>query len=238
MSGCRQITGVIGGAGVAATNKLCELMEISGLHGGAFRDAHHPEMIIFQATQAPSRSMFLEGKGESYLEAYLEVARKLQAAGATKIAMCCNTAHWGIGVLERESGLPFINLVRETVLEARTTGGKTIGLLASDGCLKGNVYEPYFADLLPACNLLYPPPALQREVTRGICNIKNKARLLPKGHADRPESIFQRVAAQMFEAGAELLLIGCTDIRVDFSCANSVDSLEVLAKCIIREFAR
>lgn len=231
----KHIIGVIGGAGVAATNKLCELVEISGLRGGAFRDAHHPEMIIFQASQAPSRSMFLEGKGESYLEAYLEVARKLQAAGATKIAMGCNTAHWGIESLERESGLPFINLVREVALEARAAGGKNIGLLVSDGCLKGKVYEPYVEEILPDCNLVYPSPELQREVTRGICNIKNSSRLLPEGHPDRPKSIFTRIAASMFDAGADLLVIGCTDIRVDFTCPGTVDSLEVLVKCIIRD---
>ena len=52
--------GIIGGAGVAATNKLLELIENKLTKEGAFRDCHHPEMIIWQATQAPSRSLFLE----------------------------------------------------------------------------------------------------------------------------------------------------------------------------------
>ena len=55
--------GVIGGNGVAATNRLCQLIEEIGVKDGAFRDAHHPEMIIWQATQVPSRSMYLEGRG-------------------------------------------------------------------------------------------------------------------------------------------------------------------------------
>ena len=35
--------GVIGGNGVAATNKLLSLIEENKTINGAFRDAHHPE---------------------------------------------------------------------------------------------------------------------------------------------------------------------------------------------------
>ena len=38
--------GVIGGNGVAATNKLSQIIEERLTQGGAFRDAHHPEMLI------------------------------------------------------------------------------------------------------------------------------------------------------------------------------------------------
>lgn len=68
--------GVIGGNGVAATNKLLSLIEENKTINGAFRDAHHPEMIIWQATQAPSRSMYLEGRGPSWIEDYVNIAGK------------------------------------------------------------------------------------------------------------------------------------------------------------------
>ena len=42
--------GVIGGNGVAATNRLCDMIERKVTAAGAFRDAHHPEMIVWQAT--------------------------------------------------------------------------------------------------------------------------------------------------------------------------------------------
>lgn len=48
-----KIVGIIGGAGVAATNKLNELLEIELTQKGAFRDAHHPQILTFQATKLP-----------------------------------------------------------------------------------------------------------------------------------------------------------------------------------------
>ena len=75
--------GVIGGNGVAATNKLCQLIEEDLTKNGAYRDVHHPEMIVWQATQAPSRSMYLEGKGPSWIEDYVNVGLKLKECGCT-----------------------------------------------------------------------------------------------------------------------------------------------------------
>ena len=103
--------GVIGGNGVAATNKLCQLIEEKLTKNGAFRDAHHPEMLIWQATKAPSRSMYLEGRGPSWIEDYVEIGKKLKACGCTKLCMCCNTAHYAIELLQEQIGLPFYNLL-------------------------------------------------------------------------------------------------------------------------------
>ncbi|MDR2628802.1 MAG: amino acid racemase [Puniceicoccales bacterium] len=187
------IFGIIGGNGVAATNKLLELIENKYTENGAFRDAHHPEMLIYQATQAPSRSMFLEGRGESFIGDYVEVGKKLKNAGATTLCMCCNTAYYAIEILQKEIGLPFINLIAEVVRVAKNTGEKNIGLAAAVGCLAGKVYEKQFAALFPEVNIIYPDAAMQKEVTRGIVNVKNKNRFLPDDHSDRPKNIFQNV---------------------------------------------
>jgi aspartate racemase len=229
--------GVIGGNGVAATNKLNELIENKLTKEGAFRDFHHPEIIIYQATQSPSRSMFLEGKGESFIDDYVSIAKKLKQAGAEEICICCNTAHYAIDEISEKAGIPFINLISEVVKKVPGRG-INIGLIASNGCLKGKVYEKYFSALSPPpppprLNIIYPDEKFQKEVTRGICNIKNSCRFLPKNHPDRPFSIFKEVCKHLFDRDAHIIIIGCTDIRVDFKSKNTIDSLEVLAQCVI-----
>ena len=117
--------GVIGGNGVAATNRLCFLVEEKITKAGAYRDAHHPEMIILQATQVPSRSMYLEGRGESFIPGYIDVGRKLKACGCTELCMCCNTAHYAIDLLPEQIGLPFINLLDEVAKRCNELGVKS-----------------------------------------------------------------------------------------------------------------
>ncbi len=227
------IIGVIGGAGVAATNKLCELIEMRFTQDGAFRDCHHPEMIIYQATQAPSRSMFLEGRGPSFIDDYVMVGKKLKSAGADMLCMCCNTAHYALPVLQEQIDIPFINMIEEVALKCRKTGKTKFGLVASDGCLKGSVYEKYFSKVFPSAQLIYPNEEYQKEVTKGICNVKNNHRFDPIDSEDRPYFIFDKVYNHLKEKGAEIVIMGCTDIRVDYENECVVDSLEVLAERII-----
>jgi aspartate racemase len=233
----KKIVGVIGGNGVAATNKLCELIETRFTQNGAFRDVHHPEMIIWQATQAPSRSMYLEGLGPNFIDDYVAIGKKLsQQGGATVLCMCCNTAHYSIEEIAKKTNLPFLNLVKEVVKEVAKNSLKTVGLIAANGCLFGKVYEKYFECICPETQIIYPDAEFQKEATRGICNIKNQSRFLDEKHHDRPKNIFTKVYNHLMEKGVEKVIIGCTDIRVDFVHNNTIDSLEKLAEIIINYY--
>lgn len=227
--------GIIGGAGVAATNKLLDMIEKELTMNGAFRDCHHPEMVIIQATKAPSRSMYLEGRGESFIEDYVDVAIKLRLAGADLICMSCNTAHYAIDEISRKSNVNFINLVNEVVLETGKRNVSKVGLIATDGCLKGKVYEKYFAKYYPDIELLYPDDEYQKLVTKGICNIKNKHRFDDINSSERPNYIFRQVKEHLKSKGAQIVVMGCTDIRVDYFDEDCIDSLEILKNSILRE---
>ncbi|MDR2835051.1 MAG: amino acid racemase [Bacteroidales bacterium] len=229
----KKIIGVIGGNGVAATNKLCELIENKLTLEGAFRDVHHPEIIIYQATQAPSRSMFVEGRGPSYIEDYVNIGKKLKDTGVSVLCMCCNTAHYAIEEIQKRVDIPFINIIEEVALEAKKMKKQKLGLIASDGCVIGKVYEKWFDKIYPEAQIIYPSIDFQKEVTRGICNMKNKNRFLEDNHPDRPQTIFSNLYNHLIEKGAEIVIMGCTDIRVDFNKENTIDSLEILVNKII-----
>ena len=231
-----EVIGIIGGAGVAATNKLLELIEVKLTQNGAYRDCHHPEMIIYQATQVPSRSMYLEGKGASFIPGYVEIAKKLKNSGATKCCMCCNTAHYAIDEIEKKSEIDFLNLIQEVVLVAKNSGKINFGLVASEGALKGRVYEKYFESIFPEAKLIYPSEELQKEVTKGICNVKNIKRFAKDDDTENPKIIFRNVEKKLLEQGADLVITGCTDIRVCFQGYKVIDSLEILASLILKQF--
>lgn len=232
--------GIIGGNGVAATNLLNTCIEQKITQRGAFRDAHHPEIITWQATQAPSRSMFLEGRGESFLPQYIEIGKQLKQAGCTKLCMCCNTAHALLDELQEEIGLPFINLIQIAVQKAVQTKGRKIGLLVSDGCLLGNVYGKYF-EKYPDLEILYPHAEFQKMVTRGICGVKDSSRFVPLSDPERPRNLWKSVCQHLSQRGADLIILGCTDIAVDwetdvFTDVPVINSLMILADAIYEEY--
>ncbi len=230
-----KIVGIIGGAGVAATNKLNELLEIELTQKGAFRDAHHPQILTFQATQAPSRSIYLEGKGEDFTKDYIDIAKRLQNFGAQTLCMCCNTAHYSFETIK--AALPkvkMLNLIESAVLKVKQSGAKSVGLVASDSCLKGRVYERYFEKICPEVKIIYPNAEFQKKVTQGICNIKNAHRFDTMDSKARPKNIFKQVCEHLL-GGGDIILLGCTDIRVDYYEKENIDSLEVLKDLILKE---
>lgn len=232
--------GIIGGNGVAATNRLLQLIENKVVGLGGYRDAHHPEIIAWQATQVPSRSMYLEGRGESFIPGYVDVGRKLKNCGCTELCMCCNTAHYAIDELEREIELPFINLLAEVALRCNQLGVKRIGMMCSDGLRKIGLYDKYFSSSNPQMQLVYPTDELQRFVTLGICNAKNNKRNNPEGD-EYPENLYTKICDWFIEQGVDCIVGGCTDISAVFSPkewkgTKYVDSLEVLADKILENY--
>lgn len=231
--------GVIGGNGVAATNKLCQLIEEKLTRNGAFRDAHHPEMIIWQATQAPSRSMYLEGRGPSWIEDYVEIGKKLKSCGCTELCMCCNTAHYAVDELSEKIGIKFINLLDLVALRCKELDVHRIGMMCSDGLRKVGLYENRFALIAPEIEFIYPDEDQQRLVTRGICNAKSVVRFEDKlSNDNHPYNCFVKVCDHLLiEKNVDCIVAGCTDIcnvYLPSSNINYVDSLTVLADYIVK----
>lgn len=232
--------GVIGGNGVAATNRLCDMMERRVTELGAYRDAHHPEMIVWQATQAPSRSMFLEGKGPDWRPDYIRIAKQLKALGCDIGCMCCNTAHYAVKEISQASGLRFVNLLEEVVKSAQATGEERFEIFCTEGARKFNLYGAVFDKLFPRAGILYPSEARQKMVTKVICGVKNKSRMLPFNDEQSPRYLLQRL---LDEACAPVIL-GCTDLRVAYALGEpvdahvAVDSLECLATALNHECER
>ena len=233
--------GIIGGAGVAASAALVSRIEELATAAGAFRDQQHPEVVLYQATQAPSRSLFVEGRGESFVPSYLEATRRLAAFGAQRIAMCCNSAHVAIEELQAASGQPFIDLTAETLAElaSRHAHARRVGIMCAEGTRISRIYDKRVArDKLPV-ELVYPDAPHQELITRGIINIKrgyHRRSNIP----DRPQELFSSVADHLAGQDVEVILLACTEIPLALTGAQwnrlpLIDSIDVLARACLRE---
>lgn len=231
--------GIIGGNGVAATNRLLSIIEEKVTKSGAFRDCQHPEMLVWQLTKAPSRSMYLEGRGESFVDDYVKCGKQMLHCGVTKLAMCCNTAHYAVDELEHRIGLPFINLLDEVCNVISSKGYVKVGLMVTDGARKFRLYDNCLEKTDAKAKFVYPDPDFQKKVTEGICNAKNIKRFYNIYNEEHPIRIFTEVVNHLIAKGCDCVVAGCTDIRNVYYPENVkcgyIDSLETLADAIIRE---
>ncbi len=231
--------GVIGGNGVAATNRLCDLIERKLTNEGAFRDAHHPEMIVWQATGVPSRSMFLEGRGPDWRPGYISIAKKFKELGCDMGCMCCNTAHYAVDEISEQAGIPFINLLKEVATRAMQLGHTRFEMFCSDGARKFDLYGNVFRSLCPDVELVYPSLERQKDVTSVICAVKTAKRF-----SVNPDSRPITLLRKLVNEASSPVILGCTDLRVAYANDDcdlgpnvAIDSLECLADAIINRFA-
>ncbi len=227
--------GVIGGNGVAATNRLCDIVEEKMTVAGAVCDQDHMEMVVWQATKVPSRSMFLEGRGPNWIPDYVAIASELRRLGCDVGCMCCNTAHYAIDEIQEKSGLKFINLLEEVVSKCKAAGKRRFELFCSDGARRFDIFGPVFARMFPVAEIIYPSAERQRLVTRVIRGVKSKDRFLPRGNAASPCSMLE----DLIKTASAPVILGCTDLRVAIAPnvavdeMVAVDSLECLADAIV-----
>ncbi|MDR1433417.1 MAG: amino acid racemase [Puniceicoccales bacterium] len=236
----KETIGVIGGCGVAAANELmCRIeRKLTGL--GCTDDSQQPEIILFQATLAPNRIAFAAGKSTvSFVPRFIEVGKKLKACGATICCIPCNTAHCSIGEIERGVGLPFVNIIGETMafIVAEYPAARKIGILGSSGTKFSKIYQTHAAEMKLTHEFLFPSEELQRTVDGGIAAVKSG---LPYASPAKARAFFTGAADDLTAQGADVIVLGCTEIPLAMRDKTHtgkpiIDTLSVLAgACIAR----
>lgn len=221
------ILGIVGGMGPEAT---VEFMARLVRATPARDDADHLHMIVDNNPKIPSRiAALIEGTGASPQPELVRMAQNLEAAGASFLAMPCNTAHGYASAIARAVNVPFLNMVEATVhvIASNPHGYKTVGLLASTAVLKLGLYHTAFA----SAQITTLQPSTQDALMQVIKSVKCG----DTGFDTR--QTFALAARQLIEQGSDVLLIACTELSM---LANSipadkpvVDSLDVLRDVVL-----
>ena len=229
-SGGRKLTvGILGGMGPEATvdlqRRVIELTPATG-------DGDHIRMLVDCDPSVPSRiAAIIEGSGPSPAPALIAMARGLVTQGADFLCMPCNTAHHYFHDIERQSPVPLINMLQiaaERVHRAQPRP-RRVGLLASTALQITSLYEPYFQAWDK--ELLYPAPQTQEQLMNLILATKGQQQHLP---AD----ILRDAAGQLIEAGAQCLMIACTELSLYSAQLQGLpvtlfDSADLLAREVV-----
>ncbi|WGM45452.1 Broad specificity amino-acid racemase RacX [Brevundimonas sp. NIBR10] len=213
--------GVLGGMGPAATVAfLAQVQALTPAQG----DADHIRVLMDMNPQVPDRNT-RPGEAEAELAT---MALRLKAAGADILAMPCNTAHAQKAGVEA-AGLPFIDMIAETVAVASATGATRIGILATPGG------EALYRQALTDAGL--EPVLMQGDARTGFMDCIYAVK---SGDAGTDQRAAMRSLAQgLIDLGARSVIAGCTEVPLLLAAADVtvplVDSAEVLARiCVDR----
>ncbi|MDE6432570.1 MAG: amino acid racemase [Opitutales bacterium] len=234
-----EVIGVIGGCGVAAAIELLHLIEKKlVLEYGCTDDSQEPEMLLYQATQAPNRIAYASGiSSVSFAPYFINAAKMLKNSGATFGCIPCNTAHCVIDQIEKESSLPFINLIDQTIeyITKVYPVARKIGILCSDGTVHAKIYEQSVGKKSANLTIIYPTSELQKSVSAGICAVKSGLQYQNLREAER---YFIDSMDELISVGVDLIILGCTEIPLavtadTYKNVPLINTLSVLADACI-----
>ena len=190
----------------------------------------HPEVSMHTHSLAQYVLCLDNGDLEGVGELMLSSATKLAAAGADFLICPDNTIHQALPYVEPRSPRPWLHIADVVALEALARGYTRLGLTGTRWLVDSEVYPEKLA--LRNMECLRPIGSERDEINRIIMDELVYGVFKPEGIA-----CFQRVFARFKGQGCDAVILGCTEIPLVMSDANSplptLDSTRLLARAAL-----
>lgn len=191
----------------------------------------HPEISM----HTPSLHHYVDrldaGDLEGVAALMLDSAHKLAKAGAQFLICPDNTIHQAFGAMQPRSPLPWLHIAQVVAAEAAARGLRRVGITGTRWLVDSSVYP----DAFDARGLEWrKPPAEDRAAIARII----MEELVPGLPSPGGVATFQQVIARLHAEGCDSVVLGCTEIPLIISDANSplptLDSTRLLARAALR----
>jgi aspartate racemase len=154
------------------------------------------------------------------LKSLLDGCKSLEKSGCKFIVIPCNTAHYWYEDLKKKIKIPIINMPKEVFIQTKKSCKKNskIGLLATEGTLKTEIYDKIFKkDYV----LIKPLSNLQTSsVNKTIKHVK-------MGNIKLAEKTIKPAIKYLIKQKCKKIILGCTEIPIAIFAYKSLQNAKV-----------
>ena len=151
------------------------------------------------------------------LKSLLDGCKSLEKSGCKFIVIPCNTAHYWYEDLKKKIKIPIINMPKEVFIQTKKSCKKNskIGLLATEGTLKTEIYDKIFKkDYV----LIKPLSNLQTSsVNKTIKHVK-------MGNIKLAEKAIKPAIKYLIKQKCKKIILGCTEIPIAIFAYKSLQN--------------
>ncbi|KNC90923.1 aspartate/glutamate racemase family protein [Trabulsiella odontotermitis] len=206
------LLGVLGGMGPLATLDFQRrLLDVTP----AQSDQQQIPTVVWNVPQIADRQKALAGTGPSPLPQLLHGIEKLNKAGASHIAIPCNTAHHWYDALSDASEAPILHIVDATLdaLAQSAQRPQRVGVIATKGTLEAGWYQTRLAQ--QDIEVVVPTEEeLAQWFVPGCYAVK-------RGALTEGGELLSLQANALFARGAQKLVLACTEVPVALEAVNA-----------------
>ena len=167
---------------------------------------HSAKVAMYSVDFEPIEQMQHAGDWDGTVEILSDAARGVEAAGADFLLICTNTMHKVANEIEAAVNIPLLHIADATAERLVDEGVKTVGLLGTAFTMEQDFYKGRLVDKYDL-NVLVPDDEGRALVHRVIYDELCLGKIESASKAE-----YLRIIDQLAAAGAEAVILGCTEI--------------------------
>lgn len=167
---------------------------------------HSAQCLMYSVDFAEIEELQHSGRWDAAGELLGAAAQRLERGGADVVVLCTNTMHMVAGQIADAVRIPLLHIADPTATAIRAAGLQTIGLLGTRFTMEQEFYRGRL-ERQHGLSVLTPDQADRDLVHRVIYEELVLGQIRPESRAG-----YLDVIGRMAEAGAQGVILGCTEI--------------------------
>ncbi|WP_205438264.1 aspartate/glutamate racemase family protein [Edwardsiella tarda] len=165
-------------------------------------------VVLWSFNFAEIEALQHQGDWSTLSERMVDAAQRLQGAGADVLLICTNTMHRMAPALESALSIPLIHIADPTAAAIKVAGLRKVGLLGTAFTMEQDFYKGRLSER-HGLEVIVPEADDRATVHRIIYDELVAGQITPSSRA-----AYRQVIARLVQAGAEAVILGCTEIML------------------------
>lgn len=165
-------------------------------------------VVLWSFNFAEIEALQHQGDWSTLSERMVDAAQRLQGAGADVLLICTNTMHRMAPALESALSIPLVHIADPTAAAIKAAGLRKVGLLGTAFTMEQDFYKGRLRER-HGLEVIVPEADDRATVHHIIYDELVAGQITPSSRA-----AYRQVIARLVQAGAEAVILGCTEIML------------------------
>ncbi len=208
-----QVIGLLGGMSWESSAQYYRLINegVRSRLGGL----HSARCLMWSFDFAEVEALQHAGRWDDATALLIDAARRLERGGADFLVICTNTMHRMADAVQAATGIPLLHIADPTAERIKAAGFTRVGLLGTAFTMEQDFYRGRLTRD-HGLDVLVPGEMDRATVHRVIYDELVQGRAEPASR-----DAYRAIIARLVERGAEAIILGCTEIMLLVTDADS-----------------
>ncbi len=167
---------------------------------------HSAKSVMYSVDFAEIEALQHQNRWEEATQLMIDAARRVEGGGADFVVICTNTMHKMAEEVQQSIHIPLLHIADATAEKVKSNGIKQVGLLGTQFTMEGEFYKGRLEKQFGLSVMI--PKEKEREVVHRVIYDELVVGVIKENSREQ----FREIIAGLVRAGAEGIILGCTEI--------------------------